>query len=401
MKTTLNLALILGFITQPLFAGPGQSKLKAIASSKHSAEAVLSAGSATAAAIAPKFSADHAVLAQVMNKALLPDLWKLVFEYMSRFDPIALRTFQGHQGPVNCVAAMDKDHIITGGHDGQLILWNIRNGKIVKEYTDPISINPAIVYVFKRSDEKHFVVATQSRDGSAIQCWHKDGSATINSFSCGRLRDIALFDGASVAVIPADGQGVKHLNANNGKIESECSPAGGQETSIAQIDGEHYVVGDFGGRMHLLRKSHNSKIREFASGHNVAYRHIVRLSDNVFISCDNDSNLMLWDKNNADKIKVFNTKELGNICSILPLGTDCFITATSLGRLVFWHTDDSQPLEHFASTHNGGYRMAYVNDNHFVTAGYDGVVKLWRHSLATKLQAIMQTYKNSNSLAAK
>lgn len=280
--------------------------------------------------------------------------------------------FAGHTGNVTHVAlTRDGQRAITAAEDNTLILWDVRTGAKIREFTPShqegvtfVALSPDERTALSASNDKTLVwwnVATGSRirelDGHTNQVWVAAFSPDGRYAASGGMdRAIRIWDLSS-------GQVIHILHGG---------PADDDKANDDRFDNSN------------------------PDGHTAAVAALLFLPDgNRLLSGSHDGKMKLWDLRSQRVLATFKGHNAPVNCLALSPGATRVVSASFDKTLVLWDIATQKRLQEFTGHTAEVWRVGFSSDGRrIVSASRDGTARIWDVNTGKELRSLSAQTEN-------
>lgn len=277
-----------------------------------------------------------------------------------------LHRLTGHFSTVEGVEfSPDNQTLLTGGWDGQVILWDVASGEVISRFIDPtLNDNPEIelspIIVIRDDAEVEITVEGRAMPDRILGvAFSPDGSRIATSSSAGR---IALWDVETTELIRTFGN---HESAVAGL---SFSP-----------DGSRIATGSWDATAHIYDVETGEEIQRFEG-------HLNRVNDVAFspdgsriITASWDATVRLWDAETGQELRQF----VGHNGQVQTVAFNADGTLALSGSadttMRLWEIETGQEFFRFANHTNWINEVLFMPGGTFaLSAAQDETARLWR-----------------------
>ena len=319
----------------------------------------------------------------ILNKSLLGLIVCFVFSIQGLFGQVSLeleKQFIGHQGPVEYVAfTLNGSKVVTAGHDGKIIIWNLQTGQVLKT----IKAHQGIINMVDFSSDGS-LMASASDDGT-VKIWDISSGRLINTFA--NAQPNALFKEAYFVTFSPDGRSVYFGGKNkkirfagirdaNAKIifESDYNITSG----ILSPDSRYLVFGT-AYKVAFMRLDNQQVIRSTdKSGAFVNDIAFTPAADKMAVWCE-DGKIMVWSYPGLKLLSQFKAGAKGYSHIDFSHDGKHIVSGNSGSIFNVWNIDSKRSL-HIGQEHRQAVKAFHFSPNgkYLLTGAYDGLAQLYK-----------------------
>ena len=228
-------------------------------------------------------------------------------------------------GRINCLIKLPDDSIVSGGQDGKIKIWDINNKKCLNVLEGHKSIIWDVKYV-----NKNILVSASDDNTSKIFNLSDNTSKFLYStrkyISC-----IAVLKNNKVLLSSSKVLLLFDLDTKNQEGFLDISA-----WTLKVLKNGDIAVGLCNGLLNIIEINKEIKIKtQFARGHNSTINFIIELENGKIVTSSDESNLILWDRNNPDSFYVIRGHE-DKVYSLCLVEKNKFATFSMDNTLKIW-----------------------------------------------------------------
>jgi len=249
---------------------------------------------------------------------------------------------KGHTNTVDAVAFLDDTHLISGGWDAQIILWDLQTGKSLRTFTG----HEDKVYKLSVSPD-HTQLLSASADGS-VRLWTIETGELVRTYNVPDA-DSATNDVNGVAFAP---------------------------------DGKTFVSGGSDKAVHIWDATSDRLIMTL-QGHTESVNETIYSPDGTQIASSSwDDSVRLWDPTTGTEVRRI-TGHNGNTFGLAYTADGQYLLSTSQDMTIrVWHTTTGDELHRFAGHGDWIQEVVVSPDGRFLVSGaQDRTARIWRLDL--------------------
>jgi WD40 repeat protein len=207
----------------------------------------------------------------------------------------------GHNKPIKCFKFIEnEEYIVSGGEDGQVILWETRSGKRIRTiYTGPKSITD-LLYIENRSE---IVICAYNR----LPVIYNLMGDSITSFK-GEQGEVNSITFLNDSTLLSDWKGIdlKIWNVNNFNNTFTLRGPGTRLTSFkSSNDGKKIAASFIDSIIYIWGVDKEYKLSQLMGHKNSVNSITFHNSESKFLSASSDSTVILWDLNEGKELLQF------------------------------------------------------------------------------------------------
>jgi WD40 repeat protein len=295
------------------------------------------------------------------------------------------------RGPIMDVSvSRDGHHIISGGADDTVRVWDIDTGQPVGP---PMTGHAGQVTNVALSDDGHHVLFGSS--DNTLRVWDADTGQPVGPQMPGTSGVMDLSDdGHRVVSGSADGA-VQVWNANTAQPISP--PMAGNDVSTVAFsnDGQRVVTGTSGGTVQVWNANNGQPISPAMAAHTGEVTAVTFDDDGDRVASGGaDHVVRMWNADTGQPVAPPMVGHLNTIASVAynPNGTRV-LSGSNDGTLRLWDATSGQPIGQPMSGHQGAVNgVAFTPDGHsIVSGGDDATIRLWDADMGSATDASINT----------
>lgn len=261
------------------------------------------------------------------------------------------------------------DLLATAGDDHVVRLWNIQDGRLVRELLEHRDWVTAVAF---------------SRDGSRLLTGGRDRQVLVWDVASGRListlgehrhpiSSIVVSDVRDTVAIAGFRAPLKVYDLTNGQpLGALPCPCSDVRAIAFSPDMQFIAAGGRNGKIRIWNLA-NGKQLDFQA-HDGRVRSAVFTSDNRLLSAGQDV-AILWNAADGERIGRFSS-EAGKVLSMTMLGENHFATAGADNLIRLFRFDSTQPISVLRG-HTGSVAALDFRDGRLISGSFDTTVRVW------------------------
>ena len=295
-----------------------------------------------------------------------------------RASPALILELGRHDGWVYAVAVLRDGRVVTGGTDGQVLVWDPdepQGGPVELGHhlgrVRAVAVLPDGRVVTGQHDGQVLVWDPGEPQGGPVELGHHDSTATVRAVA-------VLPDGR---VITGDDEGGRILvwnPADPGTGPAELGRHHSTARAVAVLPDGRVVAGDGGGRVLVWDPDEPQGGPVELGRHNGGVTAVAVLPDGRVVTGGTDERVLVWDPGEPQGGPVELGRHLGGVRAVAVLPDGRVITGQHDGQVLVWDPGEPQggPVE--LGRHDSAVTaVAVLPDGRVVTGGSDRRVLVW------------------------
>lgn len=289
-----------------------------------------------------------------------------------------VKSFPGHSDWVSSVViSSDGKKIATASFDGQIKLWDLHTGELIRL----VSEKAGVIYAIALNPDAE-ILASGSSDLS-VKVWELETGALIENFKehSGSIRSVAISpDGETLASGSFD-QTIKILSLTNSKLTNTLTGHLGTVSAIAfSPDGKILASGGGDGNIKFWHWNTGQLLHTLAGDLGSISALSFHPNGLVLASASTDKTIKLWNLATLEKINTC-TGHLGAVTSaIFSSDRETLISSSADGTLKIWHWQTGAQICHLNTNSAASVISVAVSPNGkmIVSGRVDGTIDIWQ-----------------------
>ena len=291
-------------------------------------------------------------------------------------DVIALRPsslkvnciYEEHNGGICAIERMSEKTFLTGDNDKLIKLWQIGKSKCVMTYYG----SSGHVYAIQRIKNDQFLSCSMTP--AEIHHWHLDKPSVVKTISVSMesITSMIVLKGDLVAVALTD------IQIWSNETESQFSTCIGHKKviySMVKIDEQRIASASHDKTVKVWNWIENTLLFDFKFFSSWV-EGLALVGQNLIAAGGADKRILLIDINNG-RIKEEFTTEM-KVKTIQHVGLNSLLVSGCGGAVEIWDFESKeQKIENSSAHTNNVFRSAILDQNTFVTGGWDTTVVVW------------------------
>ena len=293
------------------------------------------------------------------------------------------RRLEGHTGMVHAVVyAPNNRHLLTGGSDRTVRLWDTVTGKEMLMIETGTGGAHAVAFT---PDGKRFLVGTgfakgSKKEGYAVEVWDIAGGKEIHHLLGHNRQVLAVAvspDGKQAVTGSFDGQ-IRLWDLENGKsIRTIGNLTQTVRAVVILPDGKQAISGGSDSILHLWDLETGNEVRKF-EGHGTAINALMLSGKGEVLSGSTDGTARLWDIASGKELRRFegHTGAVHGVAFLPQPGR--ILTGSSDSSLRVWDIDSGRELARLEGNFRFVLGVAVCgNGCHAVSVAQDAPIRMW------------------------
>jgi WD40 repeat protein len=290
-----------------------------------------------------------------------------------------LRTIQAHECPITALTYSERgDFLATGGSDGIVRIWNVRDGSLISGFLAAPGGVDVICWISKGPNEDRIVSADREQN-ICIWDWQSGCEVTRWCAHGSRIRDLKILDDGKLLVSCGDDGLIKIWSLPGGEEKKSLRGHRDRIFCLGAIEGGKILLS--GGEDRSLRCWHSttSATPKIFRGHEAPIKCIVVESCSTkVITGAADGTLKIWDMNDGEKLSI-RAHQQGITSVAFAQKTNMIISSSRDGTIKIW---DSQSfnLQQTLHDHTGSVNVIISDpmERWIASVGDDGTLRIWK-----------------------
>ncbi|HEY9853203.1 MAG TPA: hypothetical protein V6D28_27270 [Leptolyngbyaceae cyanobacterium] len=291
-----------------------------------------------------------------------------------------LKSFAGHSDWISSlVISSDGQKIASASFDGQIKLWDLPTGELIRV----VSENAGVVYAIALNSDAE-ILASGSSDLS-VKVWELQTGALIENFKehSGSIRSVAISpDGTTLASGSFD-QTIKIASLQTSKLINTLTGHQGAVSAIAfSPDGKILASGGGDGNIKFWHWN-TGQLLHTLGGHLGAIGAVAFHPNGLLLaSASTDKTIKLWNLTTLEKSGIF-TGHLGAVTSVVfSPDRETLISSSADGTLKIWHWQTGKQICSLNTNSVASVISVAVSPNGkiLVSGRVDGTIDIWQRN---------------------
>ena len=291
-----------------------------------------------------------------------------------------------HTETINALAFHpDGKHVITGGEDGKLIMWDVKSGQPTQQFGNA---EGAINTVAFSPDGEFFASGGQDR---IVTVWHiasgerqyalsgHEGAINAIDFSADNTRIVSGSDDDTVKVWSRSGAFIRTLSLHDADVTT---------VAFNPLDDDEVISGSDDNTIIQWEVS-TGDVTNFFAVHDGNVNRVAYMPDGEsFVSASDDRDLIWWDADNGQLLAVFSEHNLSVLDVAFSADSQFMLSTSADGTVRLWDMRDVEIIQQYTGHESGRLSVGvYSDDGRLVLSGsHDMTLRLWDRDTGLTIQ---------------
>ena len=308
-----------------------------------------------------------------------------------------LKTFSGHESPVNAVAiTSDGDYVFSGGNDNKVRMWQVKTGECEKTFSGHTHL---VQTVALSPDEKHLLSGSWDH---TVRLWEVDSGECVHEFTkhTDIIQQVAFTPDGEFAVSASSDCTLRVWDLHSGDNVQNLS--GHFDTVSAFViskDGKKIISASYDNRIRVWDRDSGECIKTIEWVKSCTSNLALSKDGKKVLLAGADALLWLVDLITGETVRSFSGHD-GTVkaVEIAPNGT-WVLSASTDGTLRLWDLKTSRCLRTYTGHESSVNSVAVCPKKVLaVTGSSDATLKLWWLSVGSKSPSIPVLPRSSEEI---
>ncbi|MBL7128352.1 MAG: caspase family protein [Ignavibacteria bacterium] len=301
-----------------------------------------------------------------------------------------IRNFTGHTRSVNSVCfSPDGKFVLSGSGDGTLKLWDISNGKEIRTFDGSTTGVNSVCF----SPDGKYILSGGDYFDPTVKLWEISSRKEVRIFK-GNFRfpnSINFSPDGKFAIISEGSQSFSLWNVSTGK---EIRTFKGHTSAIYSLEfspnGKYILSGSNDSTLKLWEFSSGKEIRTFVGHKGCVFTVSFSPDGKYALSGSGDNTLKLWDISTGKEIRTFEGHQ--DWITSVDFSSDGkhILSGSSDNTLKLWNLSNGKEIRKFEGYTSVITSIDFSPDGKYILSGcYDSTLKLWDITTSR----LVQTFK--------